>query len=367
MSVIFYTEKKKKNTNKCLQLLLSYLTLTRSGSTQHFCTPLNFYFSHIFFFTKCKYFLHNEGSSKSRSHRHFITLQTRKLGRSNYWRPFIAIEVAIVFAIAWYIKVELLRTKQLPQYITYTGIDKVPRLKVDIQNQASNVYRNLYRKDDIVNKFFIADTGQNHLDGRVGMISSYDTVNCRFVVNVGTKNQWTTSESTEMLLSPKNMEPYTWVRTARHVPCPSAETCTISLANHFAAPVSASPTVTFQSGVFSDIGGITGTPHMGGQAQQDRLIQLIERKEAIAKKEAEKIQAQQVELEKGLSSLYSTRVPVESRPRKKIRQIHEVQNEQRKSQLKSRALQIKSVWKAKMEHIISKNSLDQGIDRGEKN
>lgn len=267
----------------------------------------------------------------------------------------------------WYIKVELLRTKQLPQYITYTGIDKVPRLKVDIQNQASIVYKNLYRKDDIVNKFFIADTGQNHLDGRVGMISSYDTVNCRFVVNVGATNQWTTSESTEMLLSPENMEPYTRVRTAQHVPCPSAETCTISLANHFAAPVIAPPTVTFQSGVFADIGGITGTPHMGGQAQQDRLIQLIERKEAIAKKEAEKIQAQQVELEEGLSLLYSTRVPVETRPRKKIRQIPEVQNEQRKSQLKSRALQIKSVWKAKMEHIISKSSLDQGINRGEKN
>ena len=149
------------------------------------------------------------------------------------------------------------------------------------------------------------------------MISSYDTVNCRFVVKVGTSNQRTTSESTEMLLSPKNMEPYTWFRGAWHVPRPSAETSVITLTNHFAAPVCSSPTVTFHLGVFSDIRGITGSPHMGGQAQQDRLIQLIEAKEAIAKKEAEKIQAQQVELEKGLSRLYSTRVPVESRPRKK--------------------------------------------------
>jgi len=211
-------------------------------------------------------------------------LQTRKVGRANYWRSFIAKEVAIVLAIAWYIKVELLRTKQLPQYITYTGIDRVPRLKGEIQKQATNVYENLYRKGDIVNKFFIADTGQNHLNGRVGMISSYDTVNCRFVVKVGTSNQRTTSESTEMLLPPENMEPYTWFRGARHAPRPSAETYTITLTNHFAVPVGASPTVTFHSDVFSDIGGITGSPHMGGQAQQDRLIQLIETKEAIAKR-----------------------------------------------------------------------------------
>ena len=56
---------------------------------------------------------------------------------------------------------------------------------------------------------------------------------------------------------------------------------------------------------------------MGGQAHQDRLIELIARKEAIAKNEVEKIQAQQVELEKGFSRLYSTHATVGSRPWKK--------------------------------------------------
>ena len=96
----------------------------------------------------------------------------------------------------------------------------MPRLKLEIQKKATNVYENLYRKGDNVNRFFIADTGQNHLDGSVGMIRSYDTVNCRFVVKIGTSNQTTASESTEMLLSPKNMEPYTWFRGAWHVPRP---------------------------------------------------------------------------------------------------------------------------------------------------
>jgi len=255
--------------------------------------------------------------------------------------------------------VELLRTRQLPQYITFTGIDRVPSLKDNIQEQASNVYRNLYRKGDIVNKFFIADTGQNHLDGRVGMISSYDTVNRRFVVNIDTTNQLRTSESTKILLSPENMEPYKKSRTTTYAPCPSTETCTITLQNHFHAPVSDLPTVTFQTSVFYEIGGITGSPHTGGQAEQDRLIELIETKEANAKEEMEKIKAKQLELEKGLSNLYSTHAPVETRPRKKIRHVHEVQNGGRK-------LQIKSIWKAKIEHIISKSSLRQGVTCNER-
>ena len=56
----------------------------------------------------------------------------------------IAKEVAIVLAIVWYIKVELLRCKQLPSYITYTNMDLVPKIKADIQKQAFLVYSNIY-------------------------------------------------------------------------------------------------------------------------------------------------------------------------------------------------------------------------------
>ena len=100
------------------------------------------------------------GSSTSSSHQKLIMAQRRTFFRSNYWAPVIARERSIVLAIAWYIGVELLRTKQLPQYITYTGIGRVPCLRADIQKQAARVYTNIFRKDDIVNKFYVADTGQ---------------------------------------------------------------------------------------------------------------------------------------------------------------------------------------------------------------
>ena len=116
----------------------------------------------------------------------------------------------------WYIKVDLLRTNQLPKYIIFSGIEKVPKLKPDIQQQALNVYGNIFRKDDIVNMFFIQDTGQKHLDGKVGVISSYDQVNCCYVTKVSPTNQWRTCGSLEMLLFSENMEPYRHVRPATY-------------------------------------------------------------------------------------------------------------------------------------------------------
>ncbi len=65
------------------------------------------------------------------------------------------------------------------------------------------------------------------------------------------------------------------------MPSTSTETCTIRLGNHFADPISVLPSVPFQSDVFTEIGGITNSPHMGKHAQQDSLADLIKRKEFI--------------------------------------------------------------------------------------
>jgi hypothetical protein len=290
--------------------------------------------------------------------------QRRTFFRSNYWAPVIARERSIVLAIAWYIGVELLRTKQLPQYITYTGIGRVPCLRADIQKQAARVYTNLFRKDDIVNKFYVADTGKNHLDGKVGVITSYDTMKCRFGAKIGATCHTRHSDFIEIPLSPENMEPYRRIYTPTHIPCPSAETCTIRLENHFRDPNSVLPCVTFHSDVFTEIGGITASPHTGGQAQQDRLVELIKTRELIKHAEAEKLRSQQAELERGLSKLYATRSPVELRPKKKIRQTHGLQNvPNSKQQISPRALQVKSVWKAKIEHIVSRSkNVPGGVD-----
>ncbi len=62
-------------------------------------------------------------------HRWLIATQAQKVKRSNYWKPIIAQEVAYIFTIIWYIKVELVHTKQLPAYMTFSKLDRVPALK----------------------------------------------------------------------------------------------------------------------------------------------------------------------------------------------------------------------------------------------
>ena len=270
-------------------------------------------------------------------------------------------EVAIVLALVWYIKVELLRTKQLPNYITYADMDRVPKLKADIQKQASLVYSNVYRKDDKVNKFFMADTGRNYLDGKVGMISSYDAIRCCYVAHVCKTSQWDSSVLMELSVSPENMEPYTRVRTATYSPSAACDSCQINLENHFASSMStAAPTITFWPCVFSEIGGLSRSPHTGGEYQRDKLMSTLSEREKIAKEKANQLRTQQLELEKGLSKMYSTRQPVQKRPRSSV--------QRKKTKLKpSRMLQIKSVWEAKIKHFTSKagQKRDHSRDRKE--
>ena len=125
------------------------------------------------------------------------------------------------------------------------------------------------------------------------------------------------SDFTDIVLSPANMEPYNRVYTQTHVPCPSSETCAVRLGHHFPDPNSALPCVTFHADVFSEIGGITASPHTGGQAQRDRLVELMKTKELIKHTDAENIRSHQAELKRGLSKLCATHSPGKLRPKKK--------------------------------------------------
>ena len=125
-------------------------------------------------------------------------------------------------------------------------MDLVPKLKADIQKQASLVYSNIYRKDDKVNKFFMVNTGRNDLDGKVGMITSYDAIRCCYVAHVQKTSQWVSSVLMELSVSPENMEPYIRVRTLTYCPTAVCDLCQIKLETHFISSIAtAAPTITF--------------------------------------------------------------------------------------------------------------------------
>ena len=95
---------------------------------------------------------------------------------------------------------------------------------------------------------------------------------------------------------------------------------------------------------------------MGGDDTKDRLVRLIEQAEAKESEEFKKVKAQSIELEKGLSRLYSTRSPIVQRPRKRIR-------DNRKLVQDSTMDQIRSVWIAKIQHYMAQQIANRYTDR----
>ncbi len=135
----------------------------------------------------------------------------------------------------------------------------MPHLKADIHKQASIVYNKLYRTYDKVNNFF-ADTGQYHLDGKVGIISSYDIMNCFYVAKVCNVNQCKSSSWTESFISPENMEPYIRIIVTTYKTTPSSDSVEVTFVNHFASShPTLDPTILFDSNIFSEIGGFYAT------------------------------------------------------------------------------------------------------------
>ena len=249
----------------------------------------------------------------------------------------------MIQVIVWYITVELIRTKQVPPYLTYSRMHMVPSLKLDIEKQASGVYSTMYRHDDNINKFFFADTNDEQLDGKVGVVTHYDaSMSC-----YQAKLCPTTDASVKNIsVLTENMEPYRKIRTSTYVPVACKESCQVSIHNHFPSFRDTTPSVVFRSDVFQSIGGLTRRPDRGGNDAVERLITLIAAREAKENEELEHVRLQHLELEKNLARLHSTRLPMEQRPRKKIR-------DRRKMPENAIGVQIRSFWKAKIQHYVS--------------
>ena len=151
------------------------------------------------------------------------------------------------------------------------------------------------------------------------MISSYDAIRCCYVAHVCKTSQWDSSVLMELSVSPENMEPYTRVRTSTYHPNAVCDSCQIKLENHFTSSIATEPqTITFWPCVFSEIGGLSQSPHTGGECQRDKLMSMLNEKEKIANEKANQLYTQHLELEKGLLKLHSTRQPVQKRPRSSI-------------------------------------------------
>ena len=116
------------------------------------------------------------------------------------------------------------------------------------------------------------------IDGKVGMISSYNTIKCCYIVQISNNKRRNSISSTELFLSPENMEPFSWTMIATHTSSAACDSYQVNIKNHFASSFPhASPSVTFWSCVFSEIGGHSQSPHMEGENQRSKLMSMLEK------------------------------------------------------------------------------------------
>ena len=114
------------------------------------------------------------------------------------------------------------------------------------------------------------------------MISSYDTIKCCYIVQVSNNNRRNSISSTELFLSPENMEPFSWTTIATHTSSAACDSYQVNIKNHFASSFPhASPSVTFWSCVFSEIGGHSQSPHTEGENQRSKLMSMLEKKNRL--------------------------------------------------------------------------------------
>ena len=209
--LVVFNEKKKLILTKKYFLSIRFQILYRSVQFYPYCIVVLFrlvlqivicFFS---FVKKTGVYRKNQQGYTRQS---LIAIHERKRSRLNYWKPFLSREISIVLVIAWYIKIELLRTKQLPSYITFNGIDRVPSLTKNIEKEASKVYSLMFKNDDDVHKFFFADTGNRTLDGKIGKAKSFNyDLNC-YNAEIVPKRGLSDSVPSVVSISTENMEPF---------------------------------------------------------------------------------------------------------------------------------------------------------------
>ena len=131
----------------------------------------------------------------------------------------------------------------------------------------------MYRHDDSNNKFLFADTNNNQLDEKVGVMTYYDaSLSC-----YQAKLCPTTDASVKNIsVLTENMEPYRKIHTLTYVPVACKESCQVSIHNHFQSFRDTTPSVVFRSDVFHSIGGLTRRPDRGGNDAVEQLVKLIE-------------------------------------------------------------------------------------------
>lgn len=240
--------------------------------------------------------------------------------------------------------------------MTFAQIDRVPSLKENIEVQAALVFRTMFRAVDKFNMFHLADTGIPSKNGNIGLVTSYDFINSRFNTKTCQRNKWNSNDAVYQSHAMEHMEPLHWGNTNKmNNTTSSIDVIEVTIQNHFPSHQQAMVPTKFRVTQFNELLKYNAYPEKGPSYCRERLTSLINDIESKELEDANKVEADRDELQKGLARLHSVRTAVTQRPRKKIRNGGKPPSPQRMTQLRS-------VWRAKMEHYLSREYSSKGDD-----
>ncbi len=281
--------------------------------------------------------------------------EQRRQVRCTYWAARTTVEEKMITSIAWYLRMELFRTKQLPSSMTPSLLRLCTSIQKNITNEAQFVYNKIYR-DEKSSKFILADTGKGQMDGRRGEIISYNSISRRYMTVIHPRQASKSIQLQHMSVKIENMEPFTKGRLQMYNRTPKENTCQVSIRNDFPSTSNATSnaiesnalmTINFRHDIFSHIcDQFNGRPEMQSDEAFKQMESRLNRLEENERLQTDRIEKEQLEQCQIMKNFLHKHASVKDQPRKRHR-FHAAMNTPRRN------IQINSVWAAKVDYIRS--------------
>ena len=223
------------------------------------------------------------------------------------------IELATIVSLAWYIKMELFRTKQMPESITPTSFRYCTAMESEINLQALSVYNKIYR-DQSLSRFVLSDSNQPDLDGCTGTILMYNSDTLQYQAII----QHQKSKSTQHV-EMDWMQPLNESSLASYNSKPNALTMPLRVRDLFNKDTTSAMNLYYHHNVFELVRKFYHKP----ERMHERAYELMKRKlselDEIKADEKRQLEEDNVQFDQAIRNMMSQHKPIQDSPNKRRR------------------------------------------------
>lgn len=263
--------------------------------------------------------------------------------RRQYWTTRSTVEVLTIIGIAWYLKMELFRTKQLPSRITTHSFEFCQKLKDDIMKEAAVVYNNVYR-DSKSSEIVLIDTGRSDLDGRHGVIQGYDSVSLTYQVLLSPKKINSKRPGSILPMHAECMEPLHKLPIPTLDSTPNVFSRVAVIPNTFKDATAPEMSVSFRHDVLREVRKRYENPTLDSESAYAIMEAKLVDIDKVELEQRNEERQRQIMQQKALEDFISTHTPIHGHPPKR-RRFHAPMPTQ------NRTCQMNALWDAKIDYI----------------